>query len=250
MSEILFSPVKIGKLALKNRFMRSPCALNETTPNGILHEKAINYYKEMAKGGWGLVIPGCAYADIKGRTSLTQPGMQTREQAESWRPVIDEMHKNDTKIIFQLGDGGLAKPRTPGEPLRCPSPIGDGTREMTKSEVKDLIEHFVLASVNAEKAGADGIQIHAAHGYMLAEFLSPYSNHREDEYGGSPENRRRVIQEIIDGVHENVHNKDFLVGIKINWNDFKGAEGNQGHDFAETIKGLKGLDLIEVSCGF
>ena len=250
MSEILFSPVKLGKLSLKNRFMRSPCDLNDTTSNGILHEKAFNYYMEMAKGGWGLVIPGCSYPHHNGRSFITQPGMETKEQSESWRPIIDEMHKNDTKIIFQLGDGGLGMPKTPGRVLRGPSAMGDGTRGMSHSEIKELIEHFVLASVNAESAGADGIQIHAAHGYMLNEFLSPYSNHREDEYGGTAENRRRIIQEIIDGVRENIHNKDFVIGIKINWNDFKGSEGIQANDFAETIKALKGLDLIEVSCSF
>ena len=246
----LWSPVKVGNLTIKNRFMRSPCYMNNANPDGIPNPSLIQYYLEMAAGEWGLVIPGAVYAQRSGKAFQYQAGVENERQVKAWKPVIDAMHKHNTKIVFQLIDGGTATPfDVIGERPRGPSEWGPGTHAMTKMEIAEVIEKYATAAKRLQEIGADGVQIHSAHGYLISEFLSPYANHRTDEYGGSPENRRRILKEIVDETRKMVDTKRFLITTKINANDCVPG-GVTPQDLAETVKAIKGIDLYEISCGF
>ena len=160
------------------------------------------------------------------------------------------MHKNGTKIVFQLIDGGSSTPfDVILERPRGPSEYHPGMHAMTKYEIAEVIENYVKAAQRLQRVGADGVEIHSAHGYLISEFLSPISNHRTDEYGGSPENRRRLLKEIVEETRRNVDTKHFIISTKINSSDC--IEGGvTPKDLAQTVKAIHGMDLWEISCGF
>ena len=131
---------------------------------------------------------------------------------------------------------------------RGASPQKEGQREMTKMEIAEVIENYTKAALRMQNVGVDGIELHAAHGYLISQFLSPANNRRTDEYGGSPENRRRLLQEIVSSIRS-VVDKNFLVSAKINVDDCIPG-GVTPEDLSETVKAIKGMDFYEITCGF
>ena len=249
MSSKLFSPVKIGSLQLKNRFMRSPCYMNGCDNGGFPKEWLLKYYRDMADGQMGLIIPGFMYMSQTGKSNPGQGCIYTDRHAFAWKSTVDYIHKQGSKVLFQVVDAGaVTRFDICGERPRGPSPIKPGSREMTKMEIAEVIEDFTKAAVRMQNVGVDGIELHAGHGLLLSQFLTPVINKRTDEYGGSPENRRRILQEIVSSIRREV-GKDFVVSAKINVDDAIPG-GIKPKDLGETVRAIKGMDFYEITCGF
>ena len=223
--------------------------MNGCDSNGFPKDWLLKYYRDLADGQFGLITTGFMYLQRAGKSAPGQACMYTNEHANSWKSTIDYIHKQDSKILFQIVDAGtFTSLGVCGERPRGASPQGPGTREMTKMEIAEVIEEFTKAAVRLQEVGADGIQIHSGHGFLFSQFLCPANNKRTDEYGGSPENRRRILQEVVSSIRS-ATDKNFIVSTKINGDDCI-PNGVKPQDLAETVKAIKGMDLYEITCGF
>ncbi len=240
-----------GKATVKNRICRS--ATEEgLCVDGDINEKVVDVYKQLAEGGTGLIISGMTEVSTSG---LFTPGISVAYHAdytERLKPICDIMRKNGAIFNVQLAHSGF-KSRGLPNPLLSPSPIktapGVETREITKNEIKDIVSDFKSAAQKAKLAGAHGVQLHNAHGYLLSAFFSPFSNKRTDEYGGSRENRARFLLEVYDAVREETGD-DFIIGIKTHCSDFTDPSISTD-DCIWLINTLsaRGLDYAEISAG-
>lgn len=169
--------------------------------------------------------------------------------AEAWRDTIAKIHSHGSKVIFQVGHGGVHCTReyTRGLDVIGISPVLPGTREMTQLELEEVIEAFIRSARMLKAVGADGVQIHGAHGYLVSASLSPVMNRRQDRWGGSFENRLRLAYEITSGIRRAVGD-DFLIGIKINGDDH--VEGGVKPELCgRYLQCLPMLDFAEISGG-
>jgi len=215
-------------------------------------------YKRWAEGGTGLIITGNIMVDPK-RTA--EPGnivFDKNSNMEILKNWANQGQQHGAKVMVQLNHPGKQAPKTVSKQTVAPSavPLGNGLnklfstpRALTTSEVEELVQKFVTSAKVAKEAGFSGVQIHAAHGYLISQFLSPHDNRRTDKYGGSLENRMRFLKEIYLGMREKL-GKDFTIGIKINSTDFK-EDGLTEEDSLKTIIELAnlGLDFVEISGG-
>ena len=215
-------------------------------------------YKRWAEGGTGLIITGNIMVDPK-RTA--EPGnivFDKNSNMEILKNWANQGQQHGAKVMVQLNHPGKQAPKTVSKQTVAPSavPLGNGLnklfstpRALTTSEVEELVQKFVTSAKVAKEAGFSGVQIHAAHGYLISQFLSPHDNRRTDKYGGSLENRMRFLKEIYLGMREEL-GKDFTIGIKINSTDFK-EDGLTEEDSLKTIIELAnlGLDFVEISGG-
>ena len=241
----LFFPVKAGNLSLSNRFIRSATGLDLSNPNGSPKPELFDVYKNLARGEIGLIITGFVYPIDSGRATSKQSGFSSRFLSEKYRPIVSDVHKNGGKIVFQVCHGGCG---TLCSEKISPSDFKEvGGREIKVSEIEELITSFGRAAMMAQTIGADGLQIHAAHGYLLSEFLTPRFNRRTDKYGGSVENRVRIIQEIIKEIRR-ITKPGFSLSIKINGSDGYDGKGMMTPELcAEYVSKIKGLDFYEIS---
>jgi 2,4-dienoyl-CoA reductase-like NADH-dependent reductase (Old Yellow Enzyme family) len=246
-------PMKIGNLEIKNRFVRS------ATYNGMGHEghvtdKHVELYKELAVGGVGLIITGYAYVQKSGFVAEEQTGVYSDELIPGLSKIANIVHKHskDCKIALQIGHCGRQSrslkntlaPSAVLEKLTNKMP-----KEMSTEEIGEAVEAFAQGVRRAKEAGFDAVQLHGAHGYLISEFFSPYTNKRTDEYGGSTENRFRFVEEIYKRSVELV-GKNFPILIKINGVDFLegGVTVEESKKIAEKLSKL-GFAAIEVSGG-
>lgn len=257
--EKLFQKGKIGKLELPNRVVMTAMGTMMGDWNGCSTPEQVRFYEERAKGGCGLIIPEFTRVDPEsGQCNRIQLGIFDARQIRSMEEICDAVHRHGAKIFIQLQHGGREAPPAlnGGRQAMAPSVelnsvIGRDTilpREMTIEDIDRLVGLFVQAAVNSEAAGADGVEIHAAHGYLIQQFLSPYTNKRTDEYGGTMENRCRFLVRILEGIRKAV-SPGFVVGARINGNDF--VEGGNDQDACvEIAKYLEPyVDYFNVSCG-
>lgn len=243
----VFQPKRIGDIVFKNRFMCSACNL-ESMEGGRLLPEYLKHFEEMAEGDCGLIVPGFCYPLESGKGSPRQTPLCREEHADFWKECIANVHRSGSKLILQVCHGGVyGIPHEDGSPITGPSEYGPGTRAMTKQEIEEVIQSYRNAARLCKKAGADGIQIHVAHGFLLSEFLSPIFNRRNDEYGGSLMNRARILREIVEEVKSEC-SPSFLLTMKINGSDCVRG-GNSPKDIAEVLRNIPGFDLVEVSCG-
>ena len=257
--EKLFQPGKIGNLELRNRVVMTAMGALMGDWNGCTTPEQIRFYEDRAKGGCGLIIPEFTSVDAdSGHCNPIQLGIYDSRQIKSFQLICEAVHRHGAKIFIQLHHGGREAPPAcnGGRQAMAPSVelnsvVGRATilpREMTIEDIDNLVGKYVQAAVNSELAGADGVEVHAAHGYLVQQFLSPYTNKRTDEYGGSMENRCRFLVRILTGIRAAV-SRDFVVGARINGNDF--VEG--GNDLAACTEIAKYLepyvDYFNVSCG-
>ncbi|CAM4460206.1 NADH:flavin oxidoreductase [Paenibacillus tarimensis] len=231
MTDNLFTSMTIGGLTLDNRVGVAPMTRTSATPEGLATEAMISYYASFAHGGFGFIITEGIYPDDKfSQGYLNQPGLVTNEHVQSWRRVVEAVHQEGGKIIAQLMHAGaLSQGNRFADTTIAPSAVlpkgeqmefygGKGPfrepREATKEDIQQMITGFAQAAKRAMSAGFDGVEIHGANGYVLDQFLTDYTNRRLDEYGGSTENRVRLLVEVINAVKEAVGDK-FTVGIRI-----------------------------------
>ena len=251
----LFSKSHIGKLCLKNRFVRSSTWMNMADEEGHLTNRLLDIYKELAKGQIGLIITGNAFIKEEERCTPGKIGIYSDSFIKEYQELTELVHKFESKIIMQVGYGGTQTNYNVGKrTIWGPSPVpemssGVIAKEISKKEISEIIKLYGQAATRVKKANFDGIQIHAAHGYFLSQFLNPYHNQRKDEYGGNIKNKARIIFEIYDEIRGRV-GKNFLILIKINCRDFVKKELT----FKESLYVCKeldsmGIDSIEVSGG-
>ena len=202
----LFKPITIGNMTLRNRSVVPAMGTNFTTTECMVTDQLIDYHREKAKGGFGLIITEVTAVDCNGKTAPSTPGLWCDKQIDGYRKLANAVQEQGAKLCVQLQHPGRqtltvfnnVKPIS-SSPLPCPK-MGEVPREMTAEEVYKMAEKFGSAAKRAQVAGVDAVEIHGAHGYLVAQFMSAYSNKRIDEFGGSLENRMRfpllIIQEI------------------------------------------------------
>ncbi|HEX2072720.1 MAG TPA: alkene reductase, partial [Geodermatophilus sp.] len=210
----LFSPVTLGDLELANRVVMAPLTRMRSGASGVPGDLVVEHYRQRA--GVGLIVTEGTYPDHEAQAFVGQPGIVTDEQADGWRRVAEAVHARGGRIVMQVMHGGrVTHPDVNGgRRVVGPSAIaiaGEGHTEkgkqpypvphaLTAEEAGATVQDFVAASRRAIEAGLDGVEIHGANGYLLHEFLSPASNRRDDEYGGSPANRARFVVEVVTAV--------------------------------------------------
>ncbi len=254
---ILLSPLKIGNVELPNRFVCSATHESMAEKTGEVSDELIKRYERLAKGGVGLSITGLMFVHPSGRGYKYQTGIHNDNMIEGLTKLVATVHKAGGKIAFQLAHAGRQTTKhmigqTPWAPSsRGRDPINFvKPKEMTEDQISEIVKAYGLASKRAIKTGVDSIQIHAAHGYLINEFISPYFNVRKDSWGGSDENQFRFLKEIIQEVKTIVPN-NFPVLVKLNTNDYtpkKGITPALAKKYAGWLSELK-IDGVEISCG-
>ena len=251
----LFSPMKIGNLEIPNRLVVSAMVTIYCNDDGTATEKYIGYHEAKAKGGWGLIITEDYAIDPAGRGFPRLAGLWEDAQIESHAELTRRVHQYKSKIFAQIYHAGrqtnpLVIGGQPWAPSPIPCPINQTIpHEMTIDEIRETIEKFGDCALRTQKAGFDGIEIHGAHGYLIAQFLSPYSNKRTDRYGGNLPNRVRFALEVIADIRAKV-GRDFPVGFKISADEY--VPGGRTIEETKAIAVLlqeAGIDAILVSAG-
>jgi 2,4-dienoyl-CoA reductase-like NADH-dependent reductase (Old Yellow Enzyme family) len=251
----LFSPGKIGSMELKNRLVRSATAECLATDDGRLTDNYLRAYTQLAKGGVGMIITGNYYVNSIGEALPRMFVLDRDGMVDDMRKVADAVHEHGAKIVAQINHGGRqCDPAVIGTTPLAPSAVRDKLslvkpRAMTDAEIRETISAFGEAAARVKEAGYDGAQIHGAHGYLVNQFLSGYTNRRIDEWGGPLENRMRFVIEVYKTMREAV-GPDFPIMIKINSVDFV-KKGVTLEECTATCKKLDelGIDAIEVSGG-
>ena len=252
----LFSPMKIGSCEIPNRTVVPAMVANMCPDNGMASEQYIRYHEEKAKGGWGLIITEDYRVNPNAGGYPHISGLWSKEQIPSHKRLTDTIHQYESKIFCQIYHAGRqATSAVNGgmQPVSC-SPIPcpwnkEIPHELSVDEIHRIVKDFGITAGNAKEAGFDGIEIHAAHGYLIHEFLSPNCNHRIDEYGGSYPNRLRFLHEVYDACREAV-GADFPIMVRISAEE----ETEGGRKFQDTRQILKemeswGVDAIHLSIG-
>ena len=250
----LFEKSNINGLSLANRFIYSATWDGNAADNGFCTPRNIEMLVERAHGGVGLIITGMAYVKADGKAAPWQLAVHGDEFVPGLAEMAQAVHNAQGKVILQLAHGGCYAPSAlTGHETVGPSANDTDKfpqcREMSLQEIDQVVEAFGKAAGRAKKAGFDGVQLHAAHGYLLSEFLSPFFNKRTDNYGGSVENRARILLEVFQEVRNEV-GEEYPVLVKLNSEDF--VEG--GLTVAEMLQVCAmlekfGVDAIEMSGG-
>lgn len=251
---MLFNETTISGIAVKNRIIRSATHDGLADENGAPSKKLISKYEHLAKNDVGCIITG--YAAVSRNGVSPYPRMMKIYDdgvIDKYKELTDAIHKYGTPVILQIAHcGRQTSSKAIGMQKVAPSNVlhtfyPDKAKELTDDEIYGIIDDFISASVRAEKAGFDGVQLHGGHGYLLHDFLSPYGNRRKDSWGGSLENRCRIVELIVKGIKEKTN---LPVWIKLSAEDNR--KGGMNIDSSvEICKRLEaaGCDAIEVSCG-
>jgi 2,4-dienoyl-CoA reductase-like NADH-dependent reductase (Old Yellow Enzyme family) len=245
---VLFKPYKIGSMELRNRFMRSATTSYFSDDRGFVRDENIELYRGLAKGGVGLIVKGHLYVMDSGRAHEGMAGISHDYHVPRLKELTDAVHEHEGKIVTQLNHGGYNSITEKAGPSYY---RGDdwSARALTEDELHEVVVAFGDAAERSLEAGFDGIQIHGAHGYLISQFLSKAANKREDDYGGSLENRMRLLVEVYDEIRSRV-GKDVPVLLKMNSDDFS-TDGFTVEESAQVAQNIckRGLDAIEISGG-
>jgi len=252
----IFEATNLSGIELENRLVRSATWEGLASADGSVTPALVRIHEELAEGGVGLIISSYMYVQTVGKQSPGQIGVHSDQMNPGLADLARAVHDRDGKIIAQIVHcGGQADRRQTGglqpvAPSGVESPGYSMTPlELTIDEIRELTNDFAAAVRRLQKAGSDGVQLHGAHGYLLAQFLSPLRNQRADEYGGSLENRARFGLEVYRTVRSAV-GTDFPVMIKLNANDFlEGSTTEEDSCFLAAALAAEGIDAIEVSGG-
>lgn len=255
MFEKIFEPITIGGLTLKNRLVVSAMVTQYARADGTIDEQFIAYHEAKAKGGWGLIITEDYIISPEAGGYKRLPGLYQDEQISSHRQLTERIHAAGGKICAQIYHAGRETgtaitgvlPVAPS-PIKDPS-MSDVPHELSQAEIRDLVEAFGECARRVKAAGFDAVEIHGAHGYLINQFMSPYSNKRTDNYGGTLLNRARFALEVIQNVREKV-GKDFPILYRMS-----AVEGVPGGLTIEESKAIAmlleeaGIDALHVSQG-
>ncbi len=253
--DILFQPVNIGAVEIKNRIVMAPMVTNYCENDGSVTERLMSFLEARAKGGAGLIIVEAAYVHPSGRGMSQQAGIHNDELIGRLKTLVEQIHMHGAKVAVQLFHcGRQGSSSLTGSPLLAPSGVPcpvcqEVPQEMTLDDIYMIVDAFGHAALRAKKAGFDLIEIHGAHGYLINQFLSPYSNKRKDDYGGSFENRTRFPLMILNRVRKAVGN-DYPVCYRMSSDEFvTGGLTIEETALFSLILTENGIDAIDVSGG-
>ncbi len=250
----LFEPALIAGVMVKNRVIMAPMQTNYAYANGEVSQRLIDYYEARAQGGVGIIVVEAAYVHSSGKDSSGQLANDSPQCLAGLERLCETVKAYQTRIFLQLFHAGRqTSARITGRQPLAPSPIpcsmiGEEPREMSSEDIEEMERCFAAAADRAATAGFDGVELHAAHGYLINQFLSPHSNCRSDEYGGSLENRMRFLVNIVRRIKKS--QPGFLLSVRLNMDDFVPG----GLNLLESVLIARrleeeGVDLIHCSSG-
>jgi len=249
---MLFTSINISGLEIPNRIVRSATAERGADAKGLVTPEMAAMYKIAARGGAGLIITGHAYIHPQGRTNAAMTGVHSDDTIPGLRRVVKAVRSNsDSKIFLQINHAGRVTSKeicgvVPAGPSAIPVKMsGETVRELSADEIEELVEMFASAAARAQEAGFDGVQLHCAHGYLISQFLSGYTNKRQDKWG---RDKRLFLLRVVEAIKQKT--PDFLLTVKINSQDFV-PDGVTLEEFAETCRLLEqqGICAVEISGG-
>ena len=253
MSE-MFEATEINGMKMANRFVRSATWEGMAGDDGACSSKLVGLMSELAKGDVGLIITSHAYIRQDGQAGPWQLGIYNDALIQGLREMTQAVHDHGGNVVLQAAHAGfLANAKLTGQIRLAPSHVEgmakSPRKEMSVDDIQEIVEAFGAAASRAREARFDGVQIHAAHGYLLSQFLSPAFNKRADEYGGSVENRAKLLLEVLRRVRDDV-GADFPVLVKLNSQDFlDGGLTSEDSLKVGTMLQEGGIDAIELSGG-
>lgn len=256
----LFSPIPINSMKLSNRIVMAPMASNFADPHGGVTRELLAYYEKRVQGHPGMIISESCYVSPEGRGAVRRLGLARDDVVDGHRKFTEMVHKENVYVCAQLHHAGSTAPmKVIGQhPVSCSSTpllskgeafVGVIPRTLTELEIQEIIVRFGRAAVRAREAGYDAVQIHAAHGYLINQFLSPHTNKRTDAYGGSDAKRMRLLLEILREVRSRIP-KDFPVLCRLSGAEFH--DGGYGVDFIVDVARClenEGIDEISITAG-
>lgn len=251
----LFDNIHIGRMTIKNRIMMSAMDLGFTS-DGTINDRIIDFYRERAQGGVGIIVVGGCYPEMNGKVWKSIIGLDKDELIPGLKKLTDAIHRYDVRVAAQILHGGRSASSffTKMQPV-SPSPlthrsIKQEPHALTIPEIKMVIDNYVGATMRAKKAGFDAVELHGGMGYLINQFLSNATNKRDDAYGGSLENRTRFAREMIRAIKETV-GQDYPIIFRMSGDDFV-EEGLRIHESLEIAKILEqaGADAFNVSPGW
>lgn len=242
---LLFSPGRIGRLRPKNRLVLAPIVRNYADEDGNATPRYVAHIERIARGGVGTIILEASFVRQEGKGFLRELGIHDDKVIPGLRKLVQAGHRHGALIGIQLFHGGRqASAQISGSQPVAPSAIPDPVvnelpHELTVAEIADIVDAFGCAAKRAKDAGFDFVEIHGAHGYLVAQFLSPFSNHRRDGYGGTPENRRRFLEEVYLAVR-GATGEHFPITVRLS-----GEEAIPGGlTIGDTVATAKRLELL------
>lgn len=244
----LFQPLSFKSGAVsKNRFMLAPLTNTQSQDDGRLSDDEYHWLTMRAKGGFGITMTCASHVQANGKGFPGQLGCFSDDHLEGLSRLAAGIRVQKSLAVLQLHHAGM---RSPGEEIGgtpvCPSDNEEtGARALAAREVEQLKEDFIAAAQRAEKAGFGGVEIHGAHGYILSQFLSPTINQRTDQYGGSLENRARIIFDIIDGIRQRC-SSGFLLGVRLSPERFDMKLG-EVLEVAQRLMSEGNIDFLDMS---
>ncbi len=256
MYDELFSPARIGRLEIKNRVAMTPMGVNLAAAGGGVNDDIIAFYEARARGGVGLIVTEvCRVMDGAGAGEPCQIAARHAGDLQGLERLADAVHKYGTRIFVQLHHPGPQGSREIGgaQPVAASAHVnvftGETSRAVTPAEIQEIERAFANGARIAQLAGADGVELHGAHGYLINSFLSPFLNQREDAYGGTLENRVRFLLETVALVRARC-GTEFPLGVRLSVEEFLHDKGNDlaaGCRIAEVLE-KAGIDFLDVSC--
>lgn len=256
MDRSAFQEANVGGITVKNRIFRSATHEGTAGKGGAVSEAIVDMYRELSEGEVGLIITGFMSFSRLDNPSTRTVLLDDDSKIPELRKMTDMVHARGTKIVTQMAHVGSQLTHPPTGTVYAASDVVDPINGIkptpfTAEQIGGFVREFGEAALRAKRAGFDGVQIHGAHGYLISKFLSPAFNRRTDAYGGSPENRARIVVEILREIKDRC-GADYPVWIKLNCSDFgRNDEGLIFEDalvIAEKIAG-EGIDAIELSGG-
>ena len=234
---MITEPLKIRSITLQNRIVMPPMD-RSSSRDGSVSDDLINHYRERAEST-GLIIIEHEYVSPEGRAHPKQLSMAGDEVIEGYRKLADAIHLEGSNAIAQISHAGFES--------KVENPLN--VNAMTLDDIAHVRESFIKAALRTEKAGFDGVEIHCAHGYLLNQFYSPYTNKRTDDYGGSLLNRSRLTNEIIRGMREAL-GEDHIIAVRFGAYDYLDG-GSRLEDIGEAVMSFEnsGMDLLDISGG-
>lgn len=244
----LFEPLSFHRgPAMKNRFVLAPMTNLQSHADGVLSEEELHWLTLRAAGGFGLVMTCASHVQAIGQGFPGQLGIWSDIHVEGLTRLAAEIRRHGSIAVTQLHHAGLRSPAAliGTAPVSASDDEKTGARALSSEEVEQLTEDFILAAVRAEHAGFDGVQVHGAHGYIVCQFLSPTVNRRDDRYGGSLENRCRLLFDIVEGIRARCR-PDFLLSVRLSPERF-GMTLGESTVIAQRLMQSGLIDLLDMS---
>lgn len=250
-----FETCSLGTLTLRNRIIRAATHEGMANANGTPTSDLLKTYQNLSAGGAGAIITGYVSVKQNGRTFPNMRMFDSDVYVDVYKSINDQLKQYNTPVILQIAHGGSrSMSKITGQEVVSSSPrrkndFGDRVKEAGDAEIRSIIDAFVAAIVRAKAAGFGGVELHAAHGYLLSEFISPVLNRRKDSWGGSTENRMRIVTEILSGARREVGKFPILIKISAHDEFKRGLTEAEAVTIAQMLQAAS-CDAIEVSCGY